>query len=188
MILLLSGGLDSATLLYKARAEGVEVEAVVVDYGQHAAKQEERAAMVLCMDKAIAHFVKRPLLRELPSMESKDVVIPARNLLLITTAVEIAITRGHGEVQIGCNKQDGALFPDCFPRFVVSLHATCVEAYGVGIRAPLINMTKAQVWQLASELGVPTDQTWSCYAAGKEECGKCLACEEVIACRLMLGN
>jgi 7-cyano-7-deazaguanine synthase len=172
LVVLLSGGLDSATALalYKDRA----ALALGVDYGQPHAIELEYA-------ERIAEHSDVPYV-QLPSAiacTQQEVVFAGRNALLLTMGCCEALRVRAKGVVIGCNFGDWELFPDCRPEFISHLSHALAYAYGVSIFAPFLRMSKAEVVARARELGVPIEQTWSCYepALGGEPCGECLACE-----------
>jgi 7-cyano-7-deazaguanine synthase len=171
----LSGGLDSAVVLASLlRVEGEVGSAVGFDYGQPHVIELDYA------ERLAAHYgvpFRRVRLPPMPLVN--DVVFAARNMVLASHAVAIAAAEGFGAVAFGCNFSDWERFPDCRPAFWKRLGEAAREAYGVGLMTPLLHMTKAQVVHCAREIGVPIDQTWSCYAPTAEgaPCERCLACE-----------
>jgi 7-cyano-7-deazaguanine synthase len=172
LVVLFSGGLDSATALalYKDRAN----LALGVYYGQpHALELDyaERIAEHYGVDYA---EIRAPKLGK-----TDDVVFEGRNALLLTLGCCYALAVRAKGVVIGCNFSDWELFPDCRPEFISHLSHALAYAYGVSVIAPFLRMSKAEVVARARELGVPIEQTWSCYepALGGEPCGECLACE-----------
>ena len=199
-LVLLSGGLDSATLLARtvARAEG-RVEALFVNYGQRHIRERDSA-------RSIAAFYQVPWLEldltgygmsvtsalTTPGMgvpwghytaESMAVtVVPNRNAVLLSAAAGIAATRDLDAVLTAVHSGDHAVYADCRPAFVELIAATCFEACGVHVEAPFVGMTKAEIVKLADELKVPLAVTWSCYeggaASGGVHCGRCGTCVE----------
>lgn len=172
-IVLLSGGLDSATVLASFVARGAECLAVGFDYGQPHVTELDRA------EEIAAHYgvpFERIGLPAMLSAKTDDVVFAGRNLVLASLAVAIAQARGFDEIAIGCNASDWLRFPDCRPEFWRALEK-CADAYGVTLVSPLIYHSKQDVAEQARKLGVPIELTWSCYSPGPEPCGECLACK-----------
>lgn len=167
-LLLLSGGLDSATILatHRHRIEA----AICFDYQQPHGIEISYAREIA--RKADVEFIVRNL-PPLPLVD--DVVFAARNAIMLTVAAAVAIERGFDYLLIGCNASDAERFPDCRREFVAAMDAALYRAYGLAVEAPLLGYTKAEVRALAARHGVTG--TWSCYRpAGDQPCGQCLAC------------
>ncbi len=197
-IVLLSGGLDSATTLYYARAAGYDVRALVFDYGQRhrreiaAARDVARAAGVPFEVVKISMPWKGSALLDLkvhvPSKGVKKNVIPstyvpARNIIFLSFAASFAEAVGARDIFIGANAVDYSGYPDCRPKFFKAFQAaldqglkTGVEHKGIRILTPLVDMTKAGIVKLGTELGVPFAKTWSCYNGAGKVCGVCDSC------------
>jgi 7-cyano-7-deazaguanine synthase len=205
-VVLLSGGLDSATCLAIARADGHECVALSFRYGQRHAIELDAAATIAerC---GVEHVVVPIDLRTfggsaltadiaVPVHESADDIgggipvtyVPARNTIFLSFALALAEVRGAHDIFIGVNALDYSGYPDCRPEFVDAFEALAnlatrsgVEA-GAGdemrIRAPLIDMTKAQIIRRGVELGVDYSLTTSCYdpTPGGAACGRCDSC------------
>lgn len=178
-IVLLSGGLDSATVLAMAEhcnyhySTGTLGEAATIafDYGQPHKIELQKA-------RALAERYKVPFeVITVPAMpRTDDVVFVGRNLVFASIAIAVAQARGFDRIGFGCNASDWKRFPDCRPEFWGSLRR-CAEAYGVDVWTPLLHKTKREVAGIARELLVPIELTWSCYSPkGEEPCGACLAC------------
>ena len=167
-LVLLSGGLDSATVL--AMLRGQVKAAVGFDYGQPH-RIELEYAHDLADREGIDFFLERiPFISKVD-----DVVFAARNAVLISNAASIALSHGCDAVAIGCNASDWERFPDCRPAFINAM-AAVLEAYGVHLLAPVLRMSKAEVVAKAKELNV--GPTWSCYSPiDNHPCGECLACK-----------
>ena len=171
LVVLLSGGLDSATALagYKDRV----ALALGINYGQPhiiELKYAERIAKHYEVDYA---EIRAPELRK-----ADDVVFEGRNALLLSIGTCCALAVRARGVVIGCNWNDWERFPDCRPEFIDRISNALNYAYGVSVVAPFLRMSKAEVAARARELGAPIEQTWSCYQPHDgEPCGKCLACE-----------
>ncbi|MCU1454640.1 MAG: queC [Acidimicrobiales bacterium] len=202
-VVLLSGGLDSATVLAIAKDEGYRTFALSFQYGQrHAA--ELAAARHLATSSGVAgHVVADIDLRifggsaltadiEVPkgaALDAEDEIpvtyVPARNTIFLAYALAYAETVGASDVFIGVNALDYSGYPDCRPEFLDAFTRlanlatkAAVEGQHLTIHAPLIELTKAQIVQRGTALGVDYGQTVSCYdadAAGRA-CGECDAC------------
>ncbi len=201
-VVLLSGGLDSATCLLIAREEGFAVHALSFDYGQRHRVELERARALAARYGAREHRVERI---DLPSGASaltdssvpvpKDrlgaeaipsTYVPARNTVFLAHAVAWAETLGAFDVFVGANALDYSGYPDCRSEFLEAFErmanlATRAGVEGRGafrIRAPLLRMTKAAIVRRASELGLDFGLTSSCYdpSPGGKPCGHCDSC------------
>lgn len=200
-ILLLSGGIDSTTLLAKLTHEGREVHALSFHYGQrheielelaarNAARYQVKKHYLLHIDNTLFRqrsSLTNPALEtstyptaDLPQGVTADVV-PARNLIFLAQAVSYAETLGCTDIYAAFNRDDSHNFPDCRPAFIRalnrSLRAQSSQPLPPQIIAPLIAMSKAQVVALAMQMQVDLSQTLSCYQPqGYEACGQCLSC------------
>ena len=178
--ILLSGGIDSTTIAYKNR--GYSCLAIGFNYGQRHISEVRYAkatAKKLGMEWIEVELfqVKDLFLRcALTDGTSDNVVAKNRNEVFLSIACAIASGRGIPEVLFGATAEDYAKFPDCRPAWLDSLNKTHrLAQIGVRVSAPFIHKTKSQVVKLARKLGVPFEETMSCYAGNN--CGKCLACK-----------
>ncbi|MGI0129915.1 MAG: 7-cyano-7-deazaguanine synthase QueC [Thermoplasmata archaeon] len=200
-VVLLSGGMDSATCLALATRDGGPVHALTVVYGQRHAR-EVRAARALSRHYKVRHHVVLrlpigPLLdsaltdrrRPLPSRPHRpgripSTYVPARNTILLAIALGYAESHRLGTIVLGANAIDYSGYPDCRPAFLRSFERLArlatkagVEGrYALRVRAPLLALSKADIVRFGVRLGVPWSLTWSCYAGGRTPCGKCDAC------------
>jgi 7-cyano-7-deazaguanine synthase len=202
-IVLLSGGLDSATCLLIARDEGYDIYALSFDYGQKHALELQRARTlagrygareqrVIRIDFPAAGASaltdpSRPVPKDSLGREAIPATyVPARNMLFLAHAVAWGEALGVGDIFIGVNALDYSGYPDCRPEFLESFEATANLATKAGsqaslrfrIRAPLLRMTKAQIVSKAASLGLDFASTSSCYdpsEAGRP-CGRCDSC------------
>ena len=204
-VVLLSGGLDSAAVLALAQADGFEVHALSVDYGQRHRVELERAA-ALAAHANVSHLVVTLDLRGMggSALTSETAVpkdrsaaemnagipspyVPARNTLLLGLALGYAETLGALDLFFGANHLDHAGYPDCRPEFFAAFEslanlATKTSTQDGGrfrIRTPLIDMTKAEIIRTGHRLGVNFAGTLSCYDPDTEgtACGRCDACQ-----------
>lgn len=183
VVVLFSGGLDSAVLLWEAKAQGGPIVALHVQYGQANGYQESAAVGALATEAGVDLLtVSLPLFGARSAMHigvgaPGARVLPGRNLALIGLGVNLAAARGMGAVWIGSTASDVADYPDCGTPFVWSAGEAARLAYGVTVEAPLLGSMKRDVWRRARELGFPVELTWSCYQADRgKPCGRCNAC------------
>src|SRR5215469_12831762 len=199
-VVLLSGGLDSATALAIARERGFACHALSVDYGQRHAAELAAARRVARAGGAHEHRIMRVDLAgiggsaltdlsipvpEQPTSGIPITYVPARNTIMLALALGWAEVLGAGEIFIGVNVIDASGYPDCRPEFIAAFAALArlatragVEGKPCRIEAPLIGLTKAEIIREGTRLGVDYGETVSCYqadAAGRA-CGRCDAC------------
>lgn len=199
-VVLLSGGLDSATVLAMARAAGLECHALTIAYGQRHEAELAAAARVATSGGAASHRVLGVDLGALggsaltdptlavptaPTEGIPSTYVPARNTVFLALALACAEVVGAGSIQVGVNAVDYSGYPDCRPEFVAAFQAlarvatrAAVEGAGMRIEAPLLHLSKAEIIRRGTALGVDYAQTVSCYAASAEglACGRCDAC------------
>lgn len=205
-VVLLSGGLDSATVLAIARAEGYEPYALSFRYGQRHDVELEAAKRVAAALGVVGHKVQHFDLREfggsaltddipVPHHDSVDELDPsevpntyvyARNLIFLSHALAYAESLGSSDIFVGVNALDYSGYPDCRPAFIASFEQTGDLATRAGVEGrqrlrvhtPLIELTKAQTIQRGLELGVDYALTHSCYDPSPEgrACGTCDSC------------
>lgn len=199
-IVLLSGGLDSATVLAIAREAGFVCHALSLDYGQRHKAELLAAARVAASLGAVEHRVMRLGLGELGGSALTDAAIavpetpsegipvtyvPARNTVMLALALAWAEVLGARDIFIGVNAVDYSGYPDCRPEFIAAFERTAnlatkagVEGAALRIHAPLQTLSKADIIQQGVRLGVDYAHTVSCYQADPEgrACGVCDAC------------
>ncbi|HSH26984.1 MAG TPA: 7-cyano-7-deazaguanine synthase QueC [Wenzhouxiangella sp.] len=198
-VVLLSGGLDSATVLAEAAAAGYQCHTLAVDYGQRSRAELAAAEMVSRRLEAASHRVVAVDLGaiggsaltadiEVPEAGGEGIpvtYVPARNTVLLSLALAHAEVLGACDLFIGVNAVDYSGYPDCRPQFIAAFEALCQVATKVGvegerfrIHAPLIDLSKAEIIRRGSELAVPYSLTVSCYQADAEgrACGRCDSC------------
>ncbi|MFC2144185.1 7-cyano-7-deazaguanine synthase QueC [Acidobacteriota bacterium] len=202
-VVLLSGGLDSTTVLAIARDEGLECHCLTVDYGQRHRVELEAASRVADALGAASHRVITLDLRaiggsaltddiEVPKdqdPESGEVpvtYVPARNTVLLSLLLGLAEVVGADQLFIGANAVDYSGYPDCRPAFLqafenlASLATVAGAEHGVQfrVRAPLLDLTKAEIIRRGLSLGVDYGLTWSCYDPTPDgfACGRCDSC------------
>jgi 7-cyano-7-deazaguanine synthase len=199
-VVLLSGGMDSATCLALAARAG-PVHALTVHYGQVHARELASARALARHYRVARHVLVRlpigPLLdsaltrrgrRAGPKARARGSTIPptyvpARNTLLLALALGYAESHHADRLWLGINAVDYSGYPDCRPEYLRAFRRlarlatrTGVEGHPIRIEAPLLRRSKAGIVRLGERLGVPWALTWSCYAGGRRPCGRCDAC------------
>ena len=197
-VILLSGGLDSATVLAIANDRGYRCHALSVDYGQRHQSELVAAEKVAGSMSADIKTVKLDLRTfggsaltddiDVPEEESEGIPItyvPARNTIMLSLALAWAEALGSGDIFIGVNAVDYSGYPDCRPEFINSFEemanlATKAAVIGnrLTIHTPLIDLSKADIIRQGTQLGVDYAMTISCYQADDEgrACGVCDSC------------
>lgn len=198
-VVLLSGGLDSATVLAEAVAEGVVCHTLAVDYGQRHRAELDAAATLSQALGARSHKVVAVDLRAIGGSALTDDIdvpteavngipvtyVPARNTLMLSLALGHAEVLGAEQIWIGVNAVDYSGYPDCRPAFIAAFQALAqcatkagVEGQPMTIQAPLIDLSKAEIIQRGQALGVDYSLTVSCYQADDQgrACGRCDSC------------
>jgi 7-cyano-7-deazaguanine synthase len=202
-VVLLSGGLDSATCLLIARAEGFETRALSFDYGQRHAAELDRARAIAVRYGVREHRVVKLDFPGAGASALTDLSIavphgglgrepipvtyvPARNTLFLAHALAWAETLGAGDIFIGANALDYSGYPDCRPAFLDAFARMANLGTKAGVegrivfrvRAPLLEMSKAEIVRRAADLGLDFGLTLSCYDPGADgaPCGSCDSC------------
>lgn len=200
-VVLLSGGLDSATALYLARSRGWHCTCLILDYGQRHRREVESAKRVARAAGCPFHLLKLRFPWGGSALTDRRVAVPrgrsperigrgipptyvpARNTVFLALALACAEAAGAETVFIGANAVDFSGYPDCRPAYYRAMQRAArlgtkagVEGRGIRIEAPLIRKTKRQIVRLGERLGVPYRLTWSCYLGGRRPCGRCDSC------------
>lgn len=199
-VVLLSGGLDSATVLAVARGDGLECHALSLDYGQRHRAELDAAATVAARLGAAEHRIMRldmgsfagcaltdasVAVPEMPTQGIPVTYVPARNTIMLALALGWAEVLDADAIYIGVNALDYSGYPDCRPAFVHAFQALAdvatkraVGGRPIRIEAPLIDMSKADIIRLGTRLGVDYGVTVSCYQASPTglACGRCDSC------------
>ncbi|MBB3062752.1 MULTISPECIES: 7-cyano-7-deazaguanine synthase QueC [Microbulbifer] len=199
-VILLSGGLDSATILAMAKAEGYECYALGFDYGQRhsaellaaqrvAADLEAREHKVVALDlRSIGGSALTDDSIDVPEEETGGIpvtYVPARNTVFLSIALGWAEVLGAQDIFVGVNAVDYSGYPDCRPEYIEAFERMAnlatragVEGHKLRIRAPLMQMSKADIVRRGTELGVDYSLTVSCYQARADgaACGRCDSC------------
>jgi len=197
-VIILSGGMDSATLLAKMHHEGNVIQTLTFDYGSKHNEVEIAYAEKLAQHYSIPNQVielpfinelfKSDLLKsggEIPKGHYKDktmrsTVVPFRNGIMLSIAVGYAESIGFETVGIGSHSGDHAIYPDCRSTFISWMRQAAIQGtYAkISIYAPFIQITKSHIVKIGDQLGVLYEKTWSCYKDGAVHCGKCGTCVE----------
>lgn len=199
-VVLLSGGLDSATSAAIAIQEGYEAIALSFRYGQRHQKELEAAAKMVKALRIKEHFITDIDLspwggssltdesREIPQAGIEPGVIPStyvpgRNTVFLAIALSLAEAKQAQAIYLGINAVDYSGYPDCRPEYLAAYQQLAnlsskvgVEGHAPQLIAPLVNDSKVDIVRRALELNVPIIDTWSCYQGGQTPCGVCDSC------------
>lgn len=199
-VVLLSGGLDSATAAAQAQADGYEVIALSFDYGQRHQRELQSAKTIAAHLGITQHFILTVNLGQWGGSSLTDpcqaipqegvhsetipsTYVPGRNTVFIALALSLAEAQGAEAIYLGINAVDYSGYPDCRPAYLTAFQTLANLSSKVGIEghaprlvAPLIEDSKVAIVRRALALGVPIDQTWSCYQGGDRPCGVCDSC------------
>ena len=199
-VVLLSGGLDSATSAAQAIVDGYDVIALSLNYGQRHDRELHAANQVAAHLKIQDHFVMQVNLAQWGGSALTDPAIavptegtqsdaipityvPGRNTVFIAIALSLAEAKSAEAVYLGINAIDYSGYPDCRPEYLAAFQhlATLSSKAGLAGRAPklvapLVNDSKVDIVHRALHLNVPIALTWSCYQGGDQPCGVCDSC------------
>lgn len=200
-VILLSGGLDSATTLYYARSKGYSCECLIFDYGQRHKKEIRSAKKIARSCGAKYEIIKINLpwkgsslldtKMSIPEGRSPgrmkknipDTYVAARNTIFLSFATSYAEVRGAEAIFIGANAIDFSDYPDCRPAYYEAFRKVIRQGTkaGIGRRpikiiTPLIDKTKARIIKMGTRLKVPYEYTWSCYKGARRPCLECDSC------------
>ena len=204
-VVLVSGGLDSATTLAIAKHEGFDIYAISFDYGQRHHFELEAARRV-CESQGVAELVVfkvdtsifrgSALTNDIPVPHNRDdsqmadgipvTYVPARNTIFLSVGLGLAESVGANDLFIGVNAVDYSGYPDCRPEFIKAFETMAnlatkagVEGQRLNVHTPLIRLTKAEIIQRGVALGVDYGLTHSCYdpLADGTSCGECDSCQ-----------
>jgi 7-cyano-7-deazaguanine synthase len=213
-VILLSGGLDSTTVLYQAAHDCFDCYALSFDYQQRH-RRELTAARQVATKLGVAehrvvefdlrswggsaltdHSIELPVDRQLGQMAEEIPVtyVPARNTIFLSFALAYAEAIAAQRVYVGVNALDYSGYPDCRPAYIAAMQQVFdlgtkqgLTGNGITIAAPLIELRKTEIIQLGNQLGVPWIDTWSCYDGGERACGICDSCQLRLAAFAELG-
>lgn len=199
-VVLLSGGLDSATTAAIAIAEGYEAIALSFNYGQRHEKELEAAKKIAEALKIKEHFITDINLSQWGGSSLTDrsmtipqsgvqaniipsTYVPGRNTVFLAIALSLAEAKNATAIYLGINAVDYSGYPDCRPEYLAAYQQLAnlsskagVEGNAPQLVAPLVKDSKADIVRRALELNVPIADTWSCYQGGETPCGVCDSC------------
>lgn len=198
-VVLLSGGLDSTTILYHAKNKGFTPYCLIFEYGQRHKKEIEQAKKIARKVKCryrlmnialpwqgsslLDKKIRLPQQKIIDTGKIPSTYVPGRNIIFLSFSASYAEAIGAKALFIGANAIDYSGYPDCRPEFFKAYQSmlvkglkTGVEGRAIKIHTPLIHKTKAQIIRMGMKLGVPYDLTWSCYQGRKKPCGQCDSC------------
>ena len=200
-VILLSGGLDSTTVLAIAKEQNYDCYALSFDYGQKQRSELESSIAIAKKSNVIEHRIMKISLNDIggSALTDKDIsvpkfsdsddipitYVPARNTIFLSFALAWAEVVDCQTIFIGVNALDYSGYPDCRPEFIEAFETMAnlatkqsVEGGKIQIKTPLINMTKAEIIKKGLSLGIDYSETTSCYDANSlgEACGECDAC------------
>lgn len=199
-VVLLSGGLDSATAAAQAIADGYELIALSFRYGQRHDRELLAAQQIVAHLGIQEHFVLEVNLAQWGGSALTDAAIdvptagvqpdvipityvPGRNTVFLAIALSLAEARSATAIYLGINAVDYSGYPDCRPEYLEAMQHLATLSSKAGLEgnapqlvAPLVRDSKADIVRRALQLGVPISLTWSCYQGGEEPCGLCDSC------------
>ncbi|MBR5656373.1 MAG: 7-cyano-7-deazaguanine synthase QueC [Prevotella sp.] len=195
-VLILSGGMDSTTLLYDEQ-ERIAL-AISFDYGSNHNAREIPFAQLHCQRLGIKHIViplefmtkyfKSSLLEGAEAIPEghyaddnmKSTVVPFRNAIMLSIAVGIAESNNLKNVMMANHAGDHTIYPDCTPAFVKAFDLTAQAGTFINVHllTPYTHLTKGEIAARGRELGIDYTETWSCYKGGEKHCGRCGTCVE----------
>ncbi len=199
-VVLLSGGLDSATAAAQAQADGYEVIALSLFYGQRHERELEAAKAIALALGIREHYRMNVNLSQWGGSSLTDIAmavpiegtaadvipstyVPGRNTVFIAIALSLAEAKQAEAIYLGINAVDYSGYPDCRPDYLAAFQQLALLSSKVGVEghaprlvAPLVMDSKVDIVRRALRLGVPIDLTWSCYQGGEVPCGVCDSC------------
>jgi 7-cyano-7-deazaguanine synthase len=197
VVLILSGGVDSTTLLYDLVSKNFDIHAIGFDYNQKHSNELNYAR--LSCEKLNVPFRKldldilgsiapSALTRDdidvpegnYQDYNMKETVVPNRNMVFISLAVSYAIGIGATRIFYGAHGGDHVIYPDCRPKFVEKMNEVVkiCDWSDIDLVAPYLYLTKGQIIKIGKELNVDYSLTWTCYKGKEKACGKCGSCIE----------
>lgn len=191
-VVIFSGGLDSTTCLYLALKEGYEVSTISFRYGQRHIKELDSARKIVQVanikdareiilpvpTSALTGASEIPTNRTIEEMQKvPPTEVAFRNQIFLSHALQYANEIGAEAVYIGVTAIDYSGYPDCRPEFIRAMQQVIdAQEKNIAIVAPLLQLYKAEIIELGTELGVPYNLTWSCYKGEELACGQCDSC------------
>ena len=199
VVVILSGGMDSATLLYHLADAGHEIKTLSINYGQRHVRELESAAALskrLGVEHQIADLRSiNPLLGASNSLSGTEIdvpeghyeeenmkltVVPNRNMIMLSVAAGSAQRLKFDAVAYGAHSGDHAIYPDCREEFAHALDQAVklCDWHAMRLMRPFVDLDKGDIAKRGHELSVPFELTWTCYKGLEKHCGKCGACQE----------
>lgn len=199
-VVLLSGGLDSATTAAIAIKTGYEAIALSFNYGQRHEKELRAATKIARALNIQQHYIIDVNLSQWGGSSLTDTAmeiptegvqtdlipstyVPGRNTVFIAIALSLAEAKGASAIYLGINAVDYSGYPDCRPEYLDAYQQlanlsskTALEGNKIQLLAPLVKDTKVDIVKRALDLGIPIEETWSCYQGGEKPCGVCDSC------------
>lgn len=200
-VAIVSGGMDSVTLLYRLIDEGYSVHVVSFNYGQRH-QRELQSARLIAERLGLRHTILdissiQPYLKGSALTDSVNVphgyyaeenmrltVVPNRNMMMLSIAAAIAVSEQAEVLATAVHAGDHFIYPDCRPEFISALNTALIVG-NVGhanpafrLYTPYLYVTKVEIAQEGARLGVPYEDTWTCYEGGEVHCGICGSCQE----------
>jgi 7-cyano-7-deazaguanine synthase len=201
-VAVVSGGMDSVTMLYKLFDDNPEERLIVAsfDYGQKHLKELAFAAEAASEVDAEHVIITLPELHgsaltdadhavpegHYEAATMRQTVVPNRNMVMLSVAISLAVDAGARRVATAVHAGDHAVYPDCRPEFISAMTDTARIACdsfidpAFEVVAPFVHISKTDIAAIGYELGVPWDRTWSCYVGGDVHCAHCGTCTERI--------
>jgi len=191
--------MDSSTLAYLAKSEGYEIYGLHFTYGQRTEDKERECAKRIArhlnaaefLDVNLAYLVQvgassltDPSMPVKPHAEAGDGIpqtyVPFRNANLLSVATSFAEARGADAIYIGVQASDYSGYPDCRPEFIEAfqqvINLGTRPDTRISLKTPFVRMNKSEILKIGMDLGVPYEDTWSCYQDGEKACGVCGSC------------
>lgn len=196
-VVIVSGGMDSTTLLYDVMQQGYDVSVLSFNYNQTHKKELEYAKKT-CKKLGLEHKIADLLVLNdvAPSALTRDdwdipeghyedenmkqTVVPNRNMVMLSLATSYAIGQKADKLFYGAHAGDHAIYPDCRPEFVEAMQKSILlcDWSKVHLEAPYLGIDKGDIAIRGKKLGVDYSLTWTCYKGREKACGKCGACQE----------
>ena len=197
-LVILSGGMDSTTLVYDLVNQGDEVVCLSFNYGQRHSKELECAKKTCEKLKIEHHIVDISNIHKIVMSQNsltgnkevpeghyadetmKQTIVPYRNAIMLMITAGTASTLNFDRVAYAAHSGDHAIYPDCRPEFVLATKLVMMlgDYKQVELYTPYIKIPKANIVNKGLQLNVPYEDTWSCYKGGEKHCGKCGTCVE----------
>lgn len=206
IVAIVSGGMDSVTMLHDLYSQGHEIQVISFNYGQRHIKElkvaKENAKALGLKHTVVEMGFMSDLLSnsaltgdiDVPEGHYEDenmklTVVPNRNMIMASIAIGYAVNLEYDTVALGVHSGDHAIYPDCRPKFIEILNevARIANYQPIEVIAPYINMNKVNIVARGSEIGVDYSKTWTCYKGLDKACGRCGSCQERLEAFILNG-